>query len=103
VQLWVNLPKSEKMIAPPYQEIPAGKISSGRTSDGKASVRFRPANRSACEPLLKRARRLSIWISRSSPAAKSFNRSHYGPFVMNTPEEIHQAFNDYRSGRYGVD
>ena len=24
-----------------------------------------------------------------------------GPFVMNTQEEIHQAFEDYRSGRMG--
>jgi len=27
--------------------------------------------------------------------------ARYGPFVMNTPEEIHQAFEDYRSGRMG--
>ncbi|MGB8508595.1 MAG: pirin-like C-terminal cupin domain-containing protein, partial [Pyrinomonadaceae bacterium] len=25
----------------------------------------------------------------------------YGPFVMNTREEIHQAMEDYRSGRMG--
>jgi len=27
--------------------------------------------------------------------------ARYGPFVMNTPEEIRQAFEDYRSGRMG--
>jgi redox-sensitive bicupin YhaK (pirin superfamily) len=25
----------------------------------------------------------------------------YGPFVMNTEEEIHQAIEDYRNGRMG--
>jgi redox-sensitive bicupin YhaK (pirin superfamily) len=28
--------------------------------------------------------------------------ARYGPFVMNTEQEIHQAFADYRSGRMGV-
>ena len=27
--------------------------------------------------------------------------ARYGPFVMNTPEEIQEAFKDYRSGRMG--
>ena len=27
--------------------------------------------------------------------------ARYGPFVMNTPQEIHQAFEDYRQGRMG--
>jgi redox-sensitive bicupin YhaK (pirin superfamily) len=27
--------------------------------------------------------------------------ARYGPFVMNTDEEIRQAFDDYRSGRMG--
>ena len=26
----------------------------------------------------------------------------YGPFVMNTKEEIHQALEDYHAGRMGV-
>ncbi len=28
--------------------------------------------------------------------------ARYGPFVMNTEAEIHQAFEDYRRGRMGV-
>jgi redox-sensitive bicupin YhaK (pirin superfamily) len=39
VQLWVNLPKADKMIRPSYQEIPAEKIPSARTSDANVDVR----------------------------------------------------------------
>jgi len=28
--------------------------------------------------------------------------ARYGPFVMNTTEQIEQAFRDYQSGRFGV-
>jgi redox-sensitive bicupin YhaK (pirin superfamily) len=28
--------------------------------------------------------------------------ARYGPFVMNTPEQIEHAFRDYQSGRFGV-
>jgi redox-sensitive bicupin YhaK (pirin superfamily) len=27
--------------------------------------------------------------------------ARYGPFVMNTQEEIYQAIDDYREGRFG--
>src|SRR6476661_3484941 len=39
VQLWVNLPKKDKMTVPRYQEIPAAQIPSASTSDGKVTVR----------------------------------------------------------------
>jgi redox-sensitive bicupin YhaK (pirin superfamily) len=38
-QLWVNLPKRDKMIAPRYQEIPAARIPVARSEDGRVSVR----------------------------------------------------------------
>ena len=28
--------------------------------------------------------------------------ARYGPFVMNTREQIEQAFRDYQNGRFGV-
>ena len=38
-QLWVNLPRRDKMMAPRYQEVPAGKIPVGRSADGKVVAR----------------------------------------------------------------
>jgi redox-sensitive bicupin YhaK (pirin superfamily) len=37
-QLWVNLPKSDKMIKPRYQEIPASRIPKVTSSDGLVTV-----------------------------------------------------------------
>lgn len=39
IQLWVNLPQRDKMIAPRYQEIPAAQIPQAQTEDGSVMVR----------------------------------------------------------------
>jgi len=39
LQLWVNLPKRDKMMAPRYQEIPAEKIPMAASADGQVTVR----------------------------------------------------------------
>lgn len=38
-QLWVNLPSRDKMIRPRYQEIPAAKIPTAQSADGRVSVK----------------------------------------------------------------
>jgi len=38
-QLWVNLPRRDKMMTPRYQEVAGAKIPSAATADGKVSVR----------------------------------------------------------------
>ncbi len=38
-QVWVNLPARDKMIAPHYQEIPAARIPTATSADGKVAVR----------------------------------------------------------------
>jgi redox-sensitive bicupin YhaK (pirin superfamily) len=38
-QLWVNLPRRDKMMAPRYQEIPAARIPEARSEDGAVTVR----------------------------------------------------------------
>ena len=38
-QLWVNLPRRDKMMAPRYQEVPAARIPIATSADGKVTVR----------------------------------------------------------------
>jgi hypothetical protein len=38
-QLWVNLPRRDKMMAPRYQEIPAGRIPVATSDDGRVTAR----------------------------------------------------------------
>ncbi|HKD11131.1 MAG TPA: pirin family protein [Thermoanaerobaculia bacterium] len=38
-QLWVNLPRREKMMEPRYQEIPAARIPTASTADGRVTAR----------------------------------------------------------------
>jgi redox-sensitive bicupin YhaK (pirin superfamily) len=167
MQLWVNLPMKDKMVRPHYQEIPAEKIPSASTPDGKVAVRVLAGEslgaRAVIEtrtPILyldftlepggvvlqpvphdfnafayvvegpvrfgddtaniernnmvafnRDGNEIRIEAPREDPAparvlligGKPLNEpiTRYGPFVMNTPEEIRQAFEDYRSGRMG--
>ena len=167
VQLWVNLPRSAKMIPPHYQEIPAARIPSAQTKDGRVKVRVIageslgahavietrtpifyldftleaggkitqpiPADFSAFAyviqgpvvfggntpmvprgnmvPFQKDGDEISIEAPRESESSARVLLiggrpirepiARYGPFVMNTSQEIHEAFEDYRSGRMG--
>jgi hypothetical protein len=38
-QLWVNLPRKDKFVEPRYQEFPAAGIPTGRSDDGKVTVK----------------------------------------------------------------
>ena len=167
VQLWVNLPKTDKMIRPHYQEIPAGRIPSAHTPDGKITVRVVAGESLGARAVIET--RTPIFYldfvlepggKVIQPVARDFNAfayviqgpvgfgsqtahvqrgnmasferdgdeiriaappenessarvlliggrplnepiARYGPFVMNTPQEIRQAFEDYSSGRMG--
>ena len=167
VQLWVNLPKTDKMIRPHYQEIPAAKIPSVQTDDGKVTVRVLAGESLGARAVIETRTPifyLDIRLERGGeliqPAARDFNAfgyviagpvvfstdtvdvergrmvafkkdgdeiriqatlenksparvlliggrplnepiARYGPFVMNTQQEVREAFEDYRSGRMG--
>jgi len=163
-QVWVNLPRRDKLMGPRYQEVPAAGIPVGRSSDGLAEVRVvagealgaravietrtpiffqdwtlrpgaqvtlpLPAEHQASAYLFGgealvagtpvRDGQLALLgpgdaVELGAPKAATLPArllllsgvplrepvARYGPFVMNTPEEIHQAIVDFQAGRMG--
>ena len=166
-QLWVNLPKRDKMTKPRYQEIPGSQIPKATSSDGLVSVtviagealgqkaiietrtpimylhyRIKPGgsviqnvpreyngfayvidgegrfgsekeravdgqmvllapdgDEVRIENPTDATDTLEVLLIAGSPLNEPVAR--YGPFVMNTREEIYQAIEDYREGKMG--
>jgi redox-sensitive bicupin YhaK (pirin superfamily) len=167
-QLWVNLPKRDKMMKPRYQEIPNSQIPKATSADGLVRVSV-IAGEAMSEKAVIETRTPIVYlhyrIEPGGAATQKVPRTHnafayvvegeglfgaegehagdgqmvlfaqdgdevrievpvnakealevlliagvplnepiarYGPFVMNTEAEIHQAFEDYRRGRMGA-
>jgi quercetin 2,3-dioxygenase len=168
-QLWVNLPKSNKMMKPRYQEISQSKIPIGTTENGSVTVKviageslgakavidtitpimylhfklepgsriiqpvpeeynvfayvikgkgvfeqnnnnkivekgnliiFEKDGKAAYIQAIEDSQMpLELLLIGGIPLRESIAR--YGPFVMNTQQEIYQAIEDYRSGKLG--
>ena len=166
-QIWVNLPRRDKMMAPRYQEIPSGRLPERTSEDGLARVRllagealggkavietrtpvllhdwtlslgaqidvpvppdfqvfaylFGGALRAGAEGREVRdgqaalfgagdAIRLAVPADAGRPARLLLLGgvplrepvARYGPFVMNSAEEIHEAIVDFQAGRLGA-
>jgi redox-sensitive bicupin YhaK (pirin superfamily) len=165
-QLWVNLPREHKMKAPRYQEVPSDRIPTGRSDDGKVTVKViagrsmgeqavidthlpitylhfevapggevvQPLERSLAafayvfrgggevggqavtdgQMAVLRHDRDEVRLAVASDADEAMELlliagqplrepvARYGPFVMNTREEILEAVRDFQSGRMGA-
>jgi redox-sensitive bicupin YhaK (pirin superfamily) len=167
-QLWVNLPKSDKMMTPRYQEIPSSRIPQATSGDGLVTVKV-IAGESMGEKAVIETRTPIIYLhyrikpggAATQQVSATFNAfayvvegeglfgadgeraadgqmvlfaqdghelriqnpseakttlevlliagvplnepvARYGPFVMNTEDEIRQAIRDYQLGRMGA-
>jgi hypothetical protein len=164
-QIWVNLPKQDKMMKPRYQELPASGIPVATSADGKVKVKVvageslgksaaidtrtpiaflhatlqpggvleqpLPANYNAFAYVIAGAGKFGaeakaagahdmVIFANEGATVRLENAAdeplellllagvplnepvvRYGPFVMNTEEEIHQAVRDYQAGRMG--
>ncbi len=167
-QLWINLPRSQKMTPPRYQELASARIPIARNAAGDVEVKVIsgealgvrgpiqsensivylhftiqpggghaqpiPAGYTAIVYLIEgegifdsktgavKARKVisfanggdSVLLSNPAGSGAALNLlllagkpldepvARYGPFVMNTRDELYQAFEDYRSGRMGA-
>lgn len=166
-QLWVNLPRQNKMMRPRYQEIPAAKIPTARSDDGRVAVRVIAGEALGVRAVIETVTPImylhftiqpggqllqavpegynafayiidgtglfgaegeqaddgqmvmfaptgeAISIANSSEATVPLDVlliagvplnepvTRYGPFVMNTKEEVYQAIDDFQNGRMG--
>ena len=166
-QLWVNLPRKDKMMRPRYQEIPSANIPTATSEDGLVTVhviagealgtkavietvtpimylhyKLKPGGRVA-QPLPDQFNVFSYVVEGEGLFGRESERAgdgqmimfgsdgnelvienpsnsgevlellligglplnepivRYGPFVMNTSQEIHEAIEDYQAGRMG--
>jgi hypothetical protein len=165
-QLWVNLPKRDKMIAPRYQDIKSSRIPAAESDNGNVKAKViageslgKKAVIDTRTPIMYLHFTIQPGSRVSQPVPQGFNAfayvvegegmfgadgtratkqqavlfgndgnevvikaleakspldvlliagqplnepvARYGPFVMNSEEEIRQAIDDYRSGRMG--
>ncbi|GAB7525597.1 pirin family protein [Paraburkholderia sp. 2C] len=164
LQLWVNLPRRDKMVAPHYQEIPSTRIPVATSADGKVRVKVIAGEALGAKAVIETrtpilyqhftlqpgaqlehpvprehrvfayglsgtglygedrqsidARRMVVFHSDGDSITLAAGDEpldvllfggvplnepvvRYGPFVMNTEDEIRQAVIDYQAGRMG--
>src|SRR5437762_581509 len=93
-QLWANLPSSLKMTTPRYQDVLAGDIPEVVDDDGTRVLFDRG------DDIVVQAGDQGIRFLLVSGRPIEEPVAWYGPIVMNTQEQLQQAFTDLRDGTF---
>lgn len=91
--LTITTPASQRVIALVYQ----GQLHTSPLAPEKSLLVFGQGD----QLTLQAQSDCGLILLRGAPIGEPV--AHYGPFVMNTFEEIEQAIADYNSGRFGLD
>ena len=76
-----------------------GEVSIGSTTIGKQRMAILKNDKQADGVVLQASAHAKVLLLAGQPLNEPI--AQYGPFVMNTQQEIHQAINDFRAGRLG--
>ncbi len=116
VQLWVNLPAKDKNTPPRYQHLAQANIPVVEFPDEAGYLRLIAGEHDGVKGAADTFTEMNVWdigkvrVKAGSEEVKILLLSGvpidepvvgYGPFVMNTAEEIRQAISDFKSGKFG--
>ena len=94
-QLWVNLPRRDKMTTPRYQELPSERIPSAATPDGKVAVRVLAGEALGARAAIDTRTPILYLDATLAPGAR---------FVQPVPEDFNVfAYVVEGRGRFGAD
>ena len=103
LQLWINLPKRDKLMTPRYQEVPAAKIPAARNADGTVTVRVIAGESLGARAVIDTRTPIQYLHFKLAPGAKVTQPvpRDYNAFAYVLDGELHAGLKDgeQRAGR----
>ncbi len=103
-QLWVNLPRRDKMMAPRYQEIPGVQIPEAATPDGRAKVHVVAGEALGAKAVIETRTPISFlhWIFAPGASVDVPGPSEHAAFVYVFEGTLRVGDRDVEEGQFAV-